>query len=184
MGKLRACLEAFGWQDYSCATLAEVSGGQLREMLRSVACRCVEKDWTEDLGSKPKLCMLNSVCVHRFGGRCWMVREKSHRRALMMLRGGTAPFQIETGRWKGVPREQRLCRECTTNEEVEDCNHWLLRCPRWDLERQHLMSSVGERLFNFASLSDEIKSAAITDLACEDHRIAQLIYAMWTARFG
>ena len=46
------------------------------------------------------------------------------------------------------------------------------------------MSSVGERLFNFASLSDDIKSAAITDLACEDHRIAQLIYAMWTARFG
>ena len=184
MGKLRTCLEAFGWQDYSCATLAEFSGGQLREMLRSVACRCVEKDWAEDLGRKPKLCMLNSVCVHRFGGRCWKVREKRHRRALMMLRGGTAPFQIKTGRWKGVPREQRLCRECTTNEEVEDCNHWLLRCPRWDLERQHLMSSVGERLFNFASLSDDIKSAAITDLACEDHRIAQLIYAMWTARFG
>ena len=43
--------------------LAEVSGGQLREMLRSVACRCAEKDWGEDLGSKPKLCMLNSVCA-------------------------------------------------------------------------------------------------------------------------
>ena len=54
MGMLRTCLEAFGWQDYSCATLAEVSGSQLREMLRSVACRCVEKDWAEDLGSKPK----------------------------------------------------------------------------------------------------------------------------------
>ena len=54
MGKLRTCLEAFGWRDYSCATLAEVSGGQLREMLRSVACKCVEKDWAEDLGSKSK----------------------------------------------------------------------------------------------------------------------------------
>ena len=28
----------------------------------------------------------------------------------MMLRGGTAPFQIETGRWKGVPQE-----ECVEN---------------------------------------------------------------------
>ena len=54
----------------------------------------------------------------------------------------------------------------------------------WDLERQHLQSSVEERLFNFASLSDKIKSAAILDLACEDHWIAQLIYAMWTARFA
>ena len=42
MGRLRSCLEAFGCQDYSCATLAGVSGGQLREKLRSVACRRVE----------------------------------------------------------------------------------------------------------------------------------------------
>ena len=68
--------------------------------------------------------------------------------------------------------------------EVEDCNHWLLWCPRWDLERQHLLASVEERLPNFASLADDIQSAAITDLACEDRGIAQVIYAMWTARFG
>ena len=43
----------------------------------------------------------------------------------MMLRGGSAPLQIETGRWKGVPREERLCRECGMNQ-VEDCDHWLL----------------------------------------------------------
>ena len=67
MGKLKTCFDAFGWQDYSCATLAGVSGGQLREMLRSVACSCVEND----LGSKPKLCILNSVCVNGFDRRCW-----------------------------------------------------------------------------------------------------------------
>ena len=51
------------------------------------------------------------------------MREKRHRRVLMMLRGGTAPFQVETGRWKGVPQEERVRRECRTNVEVEDCNH-------------------------------------------------------------
>ena len=40
----------------------------------------------------------------------------------MMLRGGTAPFQIETGRWKGISQEERLCRECGRNEEVEAYN--------------------------------------------------------------
>ena len=79
-------VDAFGWQDYSCATLAGVSGGQLREMLRSVACWHMENDWTEDLGNKPQLCILNSVCVNGFDGRCWKVREKNHRRVLMMLR--------------------------------------------------------------------------------------------------
>ena len=144
----------------------------------------MENDWAEDLGSKPKLCILNSVCVNGFDGRCWKVREKNHRRVLMMLRGGTAPFQIETGRWKGVLREERVCRECGMNEEIEDCNHWLLWCPRWDSEREHLLTSVEERLPNFALLTDDIQSATITDLPCGDHEIAWLIYSMWTARFG
>ena len=102
----------------------------------------------------------------------------------MMLRGETAPFQIETGRWKGVPCDERVGRECGTNEDIEDCNHWLLRCPRWESERQHLLTSMEERLPNFALLTDDIQSATITDLPCGDHEIARLIYSMWNARFG
>jgi len=44
------------------------------------------------------------------------VQEKSHRRMLIMLRDGSAPLLIETGRWKTVPREERLCRECMRDE--------------------------------------------------------------------
>ena len=69
-------------------------------------CRCVEKDWAADLDCKPKLWILNSPYVNGFDGRCWKVRGRP---ILMMLRGGTAPFQIETGRWKGIPQEERLC---------------------------------------------------------------------------
>ena len=82
----------------------------------------------------------------------------------MRLSGGAVPFQIETGRWKGVPRKEGVCRECGTNKEIEDCNHWLLRCPRWDSERQHLFTSVEERLPNFALLTEDIQSATITVL--------------------
>ena len=67
---------------------------------------------------------------------------------------------------------------------MEDCNHWLLRCPQWTSDRQLLLTKVEERLHNFASLTDDMQSAAITDLACEDCETAQLIYRMWTARFG
>ena len=74
---------------------------------------------------------------------------------------------------------QCLARERDGNEEVEDCNHWLLRCPR-----HHLLKRVEKRLPNFASLPYDIQSAAIMNLACEDHEIAQFIYLMWTSRFG
>ena len=59
---------------------------------------------------------------------------------------------------------------------MEDCNHWLLWCPRWASDRQFLLTKVEERLRNFASLTDDVQSAAITDLACKDHETAQLIY--------
>ena len=53
------------------------------------------------------------------------------------------------------------------------------------IERRHSQTNVQQRLPNFASISDDMqRSAAITDLACVDCRTAQLIYSMWTARFG
>ena len=55
---------------------------------------------------------------------------------------------------KGV----KLCRVCGRNEEVEDYNHWMLRSPRWGLERR--------------------QSCAITGLVCEDREIVPLIHIL------
>ena len=43
-----------------------------------------------------------------------------------------------------------------------------------------------EWLHNFAFLTDDMqsRSPASTDLACKNRETAQLIYRMWTARFG
>ena len=47
-----------------------------------------------------------------------MVKRKRDRSMLMKLRGGTAPLhcQIEVGRWQGVNREERVCKECQWQE--------------------------------------------------------------------
>ena len=101
----------------------------------------------------------------------------------MMLRGLLlSRLKLADGR---VHPEKRDCVECERNEEVEDFSHWLLLCPRWESERWHLLTRFEERLPNVASLID-IQSAAITDLACEDHGIAQLIYLdckIWCVHF-
>ena len=44
------------------------------------------------------------------------------RRMMLKLRGGTAAFQIEMGRWHGMKREERVCKECDSGE-VEDVCH-------------------------------------------------------------
>ena len=38
---------------------------------------------------------------------------------LAMLRGGIVALRIEIGRWNGLKREERICRQCTI-EEIED----------------------------------------------------------------
>ena len=41
--------------------------------------------------------------------RVW---RRLDRRMMMKLRGGTAGFEIETGRWRGVARDKRVCKLC------------------------------------------------------------------------
>ena len=55
------------------------------------------------------------------------VKCKRGRRVLVQLRGGTTALEVETGRWQGVKREERVCRNFRS-EEVRNVEHWLLRC--------------------------------------------------------
>ena len=45
---------------------------------------------------------------------------------LTKLRGGTAELRVETGRWSGLQREERICKQCALGE-VEDEVHFVLR---------------------------------------------------------
>ena len=51
--------------------------------------------------------------------QCLDVASKILRQMMMMLRGGTAPFMIECGPWRGMPREERRCWECQSGK-IED----------------------------------------------------------------
>ena len=42
------------------------------------------------------------------------------------LRGGTVELAIEVGRWQGVRREDRVCKECGSRE-VESLDHFMMR---------------------------------------------------------
>ncbi len=121
----------------------------------------LEEVYDQQVGSQPRR------MLWRYGGltlrHCWVVKLSRMKQTLVVnVRLYSQQYVVE----------------------MEDCDHWLLRCSRWDIER-HLLTNVQQRLPNFASVSDDMqRSAAITDLACEDRRTVQLIYSMWTARFG
>ena len=51
------------------------------------------------------------------------------------LRGGTAELGLETGRWIGLKREDRVCGQCGLRE-VENVKHFVLRCDGLVRERE------------------------------------------------
>ena len=58
-----------------------------------------------------------------------------------MMRGGTAELREETGRWKGQPREERICTLCSV-PEIEDVEHFLLRCGFFSEEQKALLAQM------------------------------------------
>ena len=90
-----------------------------------------------------KLGILNEIAALECESSCAVLRRKRDRNMMMKLRGGTAAFQIEVGRWKGVAREERVCKECSSGELEVVC-HWMLRCHAWDIVRRPLVEEVSQ----------------------------------------
>ena len=76
-------------------------------------------------------------------GRLCGLRQTADRRITIKLRGGTAAFQIEMGRWWELAREERACTECGSGE-IQDVEHWLLRCEAWKSHGRPLLALMQE----------------------------------------
>ena len=113
---------------------------------------------------------------------CLDLASKRVRRVMMRLRGGTVPLRIESGRWQGLPREERTCQECQSGE-VEDVAHWLFECDAWGTERQPLLLSMRHIANDFDNLCDDDKLALVLDKGCQHLSILKNIVKLWTARF-
>jgi hypothetical protein len=48
---------------------------------------------------------------------------------------------IETGRYKNIPRNERLSKNCSANE-IEDDAHFLIKCDKLNNKREELLSEI------------------------------------------
>ena len=87
---------------------------------------CLEeyKAWMEE-GDAREAKVVNDEADNGVWGQiklCIFEVKRAERRMMLKLRGGTVAFQIEMGRWHGLKREERVCKECYSGE-VEDVCH-------------------------------------------------------------
>ena len=114
--------------------------------------------------------------------RCVGIKCKRRRRILAQLRGGTARLEIETGRWRGVKREERFCKNCQSGE-VENVEHWLLRCTGMAEEREKLVMTMDEKVVEWQSLDDSERVTVVLSYACSDVGVGRSVERMWQKRF-
>ena len=89
---------------------------------------------------------------------------------MLKLRGGTATFQIEMGRWHGLKTEEQVCKECDSGE-VEDACHWLLQCSAWNSLRQPLLEAMNVVGEDFTAKGNGDRTARILSHVCRNYML-------------
>lgn len=79
-------------------------------------------------------------------------RFKSDRSTLCKFRISAHSLAIEQGRYKNIPRPNRICSVCNTGQ-IEDEKHFFLYCPAYNTFRQDLNHKLKSSYKNLKSLS-------------------------------
>ena len=73
------------------------------------------------------------------------IKNFEHRRAITRIRTSSHRLEIETGRWHGVDRNLRICKNCILGE-VEDENHFLFECQMHSSDRMELINTIKDKI--------------------------------------
>ena len=102
------------------------------------------QNWEEKVQDKVKLRTYKGY-KHTFGTENYLKvnLDRSERSFISQFRLRILPLRIETGRFNRTPLEERLCTLCNS-EAVEDENHFLYECEKYQVERKSLMDKACE----------------------------------------
>lgn len=91
--------------------------------------------------------------------------------SLILFRLGAHNLRVSTGRWEGVPREDRLCCKCHQHA-VEDEHHVLFVCPHYEQVRQRfqpLYEAAAESMRQLMTHSNQQKVASLVHAILNEH---------------
>ena len=81
-----------------------------------------------------------------------LTRKLKERKQLVKFRIGNHKLRIETGRYDQIPRVNRLCTLCKSNQ-IEDESHFLIYCNKYSILRNEFYKKIEHIIPNFKQLS-------------------------------
>ncbi len=124
---LQQSLEKLGWRGLNVVTLDGLTIKEVKQLLKDTVWQRGKSSLEEEGEGSSKLEMTGKLMDNECKARCVGMDCKRCRRRMVKLRGGTAELRIEAGRWRGLKREERICKNCRSGE-VEDAEHLVMRC--------------------------------------------------------
>ena len=73
------------------------------------------------------------------------INNFEHWRAIAKIRTSSHRLEIETGRWRNIPRNQRYCKNCI-KQSIEDENHFLFECQLYQNERKEFYNTTKSKI--------------------------------------
>ena len=119
--------------------------------------------WDNQTKSQSKLeCYLRLNRNYELAEYLYTVRDTKQRQILTKYRLSGHSLAVEKGRYKKtwLPRDQRICGHCTT-DEVETEMHFLLHCPKYEQIRQQYFLIFAKEVPNFYLQNDNEKLSHI-----------------------
>ena len=136
--------------------------------------------WKTEVDQKPKLRTYKLFKNEFKTSNSVFINNRSKRSLLSRFRLGILALRIETGRWyQGIDANLRLCKICN-NGEVEDEQHFLMRCNVYNDFRQSLFDKCTFKNNSFNLLSESEKFIYIVN--CQERDLADFIYLAWNRR--
>ena len=107
-----------------------------------------EEKWKTWVQSKPKL-RTYKLFKHKLEPEIYLTKNisRSKRSIFAQYRCGVLPLNIEVGRFRGQPENERLCTLCPI-QSVESELHFLLKCPHYGPIRRKMSSQVNLQTHN------------------------------------
>ncbi len=113
-----------------------------RDVAKARLLRLNQNQWWVEASEKPKL--ETFLQIHDRSLTQPVICKnlsRTQRSIVMKFKCGVLPLLIETGRYKDIPRELRICRICDSGA-VESERHFLMECNALSDVRQHHKSKL------------------------------------------
>ena len=124
--------------------------------------------WKDDIVSKPKLrTSVKFKDALNPENYAMSIINRQKRALTAQLRMGILPIKIETGRFRNMPLEERICELCRMNE-IEGEEHFLCKWPVHDDLRHSLYRKAQDVCFDFDTYTSEGKLISLMKYVWRD----------------